>query len=66
VLELDEQLLAEAASALGTVSAGETVNAALSSVTVVARSRRERALVDLLSVADAGGFDFDRLPELDR
>lgn len=66
LLDLDEKLLAEAAVALGTTTASDTVTAALQTVTGAARARRSRALADLRAIADAGGFDFERLGDLDQ
>jgi Arc/MetJ family transcription regulator len=66
LLDLDEDLLAEAAAALGTRTKKETVTLALQRVSEEARTRRARALADLLAIADSGGFDYDRLEELDR
>jgi Arc/MetJ family transcription regulator len=66
LLDLDEDLLAEAAAALGTRTKKETVALALQRVSEEARARRVRALADLLATADSGGFDYDRLEELDR
>jgi Arc/MetJ family transcription regulator len=65
LLDLDEKLLAEAGVALGATTKKETVTLALERVVDEARARRARGIADLLAVADAGGFDFDRLEELD-
>lgn len=65
LIDLDEELLAEATLALGTVTKKETVTAALRRVVEETRLRRQRALADLQAVADEGGFHFDRLAELD-
>lgn len=66
LLDLDEDLLAEATSALGTSTKRDTVTKALRAVIETSRARRERALADLQQVAAEGGFDFDLLEELDR
>lgn len=66
LLDLDENLLAEAAATLGTKTKKDTVTVALQKVSEEARARRARALEDLLAVADADGFDYDRLEELDK
>jgi len=66
LLDLDENLLAEAAAALGTATKKDTVTLALQQVSENARARRATALEDLLATADAGGFDYDRLDDLDR
>ncbi len=65
LLDVDEALLAEATAALGTSTKKDTVNNALQLAVEVTRARRERALADLHRIADLGGFDFDRLDELD-
>ncbi|GGM03714.1 MULTISPECIES: type II toxin-antitoxin system VapB family antitoxin [Micromonospora] len=66
LLDLDEDLLAEATAALGTATKKETVTLALRQAVESSRERRQQALADLQEVADAGGFDFDQLDELDR
>jgi Arc/MetJ family transcription regulator len=66
LLDLDEDLLAEAAVTLGTKTKKETVTLALQKVNADARARRAGALEDLLAVADAGGFDYDQLEDLDQ
>jgi Arc/MetJ family transcription regulator len=63
---LDENLLAEAAAALGTATKKDTVTLALQKVCENARTRRAAAMEDLLATADAGGFDYDRLEDLDQ
>jgi Arc/MetJ family transcription regulator len=65
LLDLDENLLTEAAAALGTAKK-DTVTRALQKVSEDARARRAAALADLLATADANGFDYDRLEELDQ
>ena len=66
LLDVDEDLLAEATTALGTSTKKDTVNSALRFAVEETRARRGRALAGLQQVADDGGFDFDRLGELDR
>jgi Arc/MetJ family transcription regulator len=66
LLDLDEALLAEAAATLGTKTKKETVTLALRKVSEDARARRASALEDLLTVADGGGFDYERLADLDQ
>jgi Arc/MetJ family transcription regulator len=66
LLDLDENLLAEAGAALGTATKKDTVTLALQKVTEDARARRAAAMEDLLATADAGGFDYDRLEDLDQ
>jgi Arc/MetJ family transcription regulator len=65
LLDVDERLLAEAGAALGASTKKEAVTLALQRVVDEARARRAQGLADLFAVADAGGFDFDRLEELD-
>lgn len=66
LLGVDEVSLAEATRALGTATDTETVNAALRLVVAQSGARRERALADLQSIADEGGFDFELLPKVDQ
>ena len=66
LLDLDENLLAEAAAALGTKTKKDTVTLALQKVSEDARARRASALEDLLQAADADVFDYDRLADLDQ
>lgn len=66
LLDVDEELLAEATTALGTSTKKDTVNSALRFAVEETRARRERALAQLQQIADEGGLDFDRLDELDR
>ncbi|MCX5378373.1 type II toxin-antitoxin system VapB family antitoxin [Streptomyces sp. NBC_00091] len=55
VIDINEEALALAAEALGTTTKKDTVNAALEEVG--ARLRRERALEQLIALADEGAFD---------
>jgi Arc/MetJ family transcription regulator len=66
LLDLDENLLTEAAAALGTATKKDTVTRALQKVSDEAHAQRAVALEDLLATADAGGFDYDRLEDLDQ
>ncbi|MFY1632607.1 type II toxin-antitoxin system VapB family antitoxin [Solwaraspora sp. WMMB335] len=66
LLDLDEDLLAEATAALGTSTKRETVTEALRQAVESSRERRQRALADLQEIADSGGLHFDQLDELDR
>jgi Arc/MetJ family transcription regulator len=66
LLDLDEDLLAEAAATLGTKTKKDTVTLALQKVSEDARARRTRALEDLLAAADADVFDYNRLADLDQ
>lgn len=65
LLDVDDDLLAEASAALGTSTKKDTVNEALRAVVETTRERRRRALEDLQRLADEGGIDFDRIAELD-
>ena len=66
LLDLDEDLLAEAAATLGTKTKKDTVTLALQKVSEDARARRASALEDMLAAADADVFDYDRLADLDQ
>ena len=66
LVDIDEELLAEATTALGTSTKKDTVNSALRFAVDESRARRERALAVLQEIADDGGFDFARLDELDQ
>jgi Arc/MetJ family transcription regulator len=65
LLDLDEELLAEAMVALGATTKKDAVTAALNKVVNDARARRLRAYDALQAAADEGAFDFDRLAALD-
>ncbi|MFE4665559.1 type II toxin-antitoxin system VapB family antitoxin [Streptomyces sp. NPDC056716] len=55
VIDLDDQLVADVAKALGTLTKKETVNTALREV--LENRRRALALTRLRAAADEGGFD---------
>jgi Arc/MetJ family transcription regulator len=65
LMDVDEDLLAEATAELGTTTKKDTVNAALRTVVEAGRERRARALASLQELADEGGIDFDRIAALD-
>jgi Arc/MetJ family transcription regulator len=65
LLDVDDDLLAEATAALGTSTKKDTVNEALRLAVETTRERRRSALEDLQRIADEGGFNFDRIAELD-
>lgn len=65
LVDVDEELLSEATAALGTSTKKDTINEALRQAVETTRERRRRGLEDLQRIADEGGFDFDRLDELD-
>ena len=66
LIDVDENLLDEASTALGTASKKDTVNEALRKVVNDSRERRAQALGNLQRIADEGGFHFELLDELDR
>ncbi len=66
LIDVDEELLAEATTALGTVTKKDTVNEALRKVVKTAAPGARRHCENLQRIADEGGFDFDRLAELDQ
>jgi len=51
--------------ALGAATQKDTVKEVLRKVVETSRDRRRRALGNRRRIADKGGFDFDRLNELD-
>jgi Arc/MetJ family transcription regulator len=65
LIDIDDDLLAEASSALGTSTKKDTVNEALRLAVESTRERRRQALENLQRIADEGGFDFDRIAALD-
>ena len=65
LLDVDEELLAEASTALGTSTKKDTVNAALRQAVEVSRERRRRARENLQRLADEGAIDFERIAALD-
>jgi Arc/MetJ family transcription regulator len=65
-IDIDEDLLAEAAIALGTGTKKDTVAQALQHTVDEARAKRRAARLELQRIANDGGFHFDRYEELDR
>ena len=65
LIDIDEDLLAEASVALGTSTKKDTVTAALRRAVEEARQRRRQALEGLQRMTDEGAFDFDRLAAVD-
>jgi Arc/MetJ family transcription regulator len=65
LIDLDDDLLADATRALGTSTKKDTVTKALQEAVDRARERRRAAHESLLQMADEGVFDWDRLAELD-
>jgi Arc/MetJ family transcription regulator len=66
LIDLDDDLLDEATTALGTTTKRDTVNGALRKVVDESRARRAQALENLQRIADEGGFNFEQYDELDR
>jgi Arc/MetJ family transcription regulator len=65
LVDIDDELLDEATTALGTATKKDTVNEALRQAVELSRERRRRALENLQQMADEGAFAFDRIAELD-
>jgi Arc/MetJ family transcription regulator len=61
VIDLDDELLAAVAQALGTSTKKDTVNTALRAV--LDNRRRALALARLRATTDEGGFDLDLLQD---
>lgn len=61
VIDLDDELVADVAKALGTSTKKDTVNTALREVLV--SRRRALALTRLRAAADEGGFDLELLED---
>lgn len=66
LIDLDEDLLAEAAVALGTSTKKDTVAASLRKTVEDTRARRQKARESLEKIAAEGGFHFELLAELDK
>ena len=66
LIDVDEDLLAEATTALGTTTKKDTVNEALRQAVESSRERRRLALEDFQRLVDEGGVDVDRLGEIDK
>jgi Arc/MetJ family transcription regulator len=65
LVDVDDELLAEATAALGTTTKKDTINEALRQAVTATRERRRRALEEIQQLADDGGINFDRIAELD-
>lgn len=63
LVDIDEDLLAEALITLGTGTSSDTLNEALRRAVQASRERRRRALEDLQRIVEEDGFDFSRLDE---
>lgn len=66
LIDVDEELLAEAATAFGTTTKRDTVHEALRRGVAESRERRRAALQSLQQLVAEGGFNFDVLDELDK
>lgn len=66
LIDIDDNLLAEAAIALGTGTKKDTVAHALQHAVDEARTKRRDALRHLQQMAADGVFDFDKLDGLDK
>lgn len=66
LIDIDDDLLGEAARALGTSTKKDTVTQALQHTVDEARAKRAEALRQLQEMADEGAFHFDRLDDLDK
>lgn len=66
LIDIDDELLGEAARALGTNTKKDTVTQALRHTVDDARAKRAAALRELQEMVGDGGFDFDKLNELDK
>ena len=65
LIDLDDDLLAEASRTLGTSTKKDTVAKALQQVVDLGRERRREAHERIQQLADEGAFDWDLLPTLD-
>jgi len=65
LIDIDEELLAEASIALGTSTKKDTVTESLRRTVDQSRERRRQARESLERMTAEGVFDFDRLAELD-
>ncbi len=65
LIDIDEELLAEASIALGTTTKKDTVSASLRRTVEESRERRRQARESLERMTAEGVFDFSRLAELD-
>ncbi|HEV2344564.1 MAG TPA: type II toxin-antitoxin system VapB family antitoxin [Actinocrinis sp.] len=66
LIDIDDDLLAEAAIAFGTTTKKDTVAQALQHAVDEARVRRRTARLELEQIADEGGFHFERYEDLDK
>lgn len=66
LIDIDDDLLAEAARAFGTSTKKDTVTQALRHAVDDARAERRGARLELEQIADEGGFHFERYEDLDK
>ena len=66
LIDIDDDLLAEAAIAFGTTTKQDTVTQALQRAVDKARARRRAAREELERIADEGGFQPERYEDLDQ
>ena len=66
LVDIDDDLLEEAAVALRTTTKKDTVNAALRRIVETSKEERLEAYDRLQRAADEGAFDYDKLEELDQ
>ena len=66
LIDIDDDLLAEAAIAAGTHTKKETVARALQHMVDEARSQRRAARLEIQRMAEEGGFPFERYEDLDK
>ncbi len=66
LIDIDDDLLAEAAVAFGTNTKKDTVTQALQRGVDQARAKRAGALRKLQEMVAEGEFDFDKLEDLDK
>lgn len=66
LVDLDDELIAEAMVAFNASTKKDAITKALTYSVAQSRKEREAALDDLELLADEGAFDFDKLDELDQ
>lgn len=66
LVDLDDDLVAEAMAAFNATTKKEAITKALAYSVAESRKQREAALDDLELLVDEGAFDFDKLDELDQ
>lgn len=66
LIDIDDDLLAEAAIAAGTRTKKDTVAHALQRMVDEARAKRREARLEIQRMAEEGAFHFERYEELDK